>query len=150
MPMSQRVRARLVPVDLRKYFTRDPQFDHVAHSRDHIVKRLSWTSNTTLDTTAGSKIPVTHPMRIIRVSLKVSGTAPGSTLTGDVLLNGTSIYAVGGNKPTVAASATASAVPGYPDYAFCNDGDYLQCQLTATGSAGGPIIFLIEYVDEGA
>src|SRR5678816_466517 len=82
-----------------------PDFNYAAHRRAHMgeIKVMTYTSKTTLDTTASTPMYPIVPGRIISVRLNVAG-APSGTLTCDILKDGSSIYTVS-PKPTIAASA---------------------------------------------
>ena len=103
---------------------------------------LVYNTATTLDTTAGNRFYVPRRIIIQDVMVSVEG-APSSTLTGDLLRNGTTLFP-SATKPTVASGSLYGALRE-PDIGSVDRGDYLTCQLTATGSATGPAKFYIQY-----
>ena len=113
-------------------------FNHLAHRRSHLgqIKVLTYTSLSGLTTNAGSPIYPHVPVR-----LNVAG-APASTLTGDVLVDGASIYTVS-SKPTI-ASGILYGDPAKPDVQLFTTTSKIQVQLTATGSATGPLVAQIK------
>lgn len=114
-------------------------FNRAAHRRSHLgeIKILTYTSKATLDTNAGTPIYPHVPGRILAVRLNVAG-APSSTLTCDVLIDGSTIFTVN-SKPTIASSALYGD-PATPDLKAFTATSKIQCQLTATGSATGPLV----------
>jgi hypothetical protein len=103
---------------------------------------LTYNTGATLDTNTGTRFYPPRKIEVRNVMVSVEG-APSSTLTGDLLRNGTSMYP-SATKPTISAGNYYGALRA-PDRNTVNRGDYLQCQLTATGSATGPAIFYIQY-----
>jgi len=118
-------------------------FNYAAHRRSHMgeIKVMTYTSKATLDTNASTPIYPIVPGRIISVRLNVAG-APSSTLTCDILKDGASIYTVS-SKPTIASSALYGD-PAVPDVRDFTTSTKLQVQLTATGSATGPLVVQIK------
>lgn len=151
MTRTDRRRSRLNPVDLGEYLGQatDPGLPHrAAHFRQHKTKTLVYTSKATLDTNAGTAYVVPRTMRIVGIALNVAG-APSSTLTCDILIDGASIFESASSKPQIASSDTASDYKSFPDRLVVPAGSALKVQLTATGSATGPMVVKIEYRDEG-
>lgn len=147
MASSQRYRSRLFPERLRLYAERDTvdarPVNRQTHERLHPQERYIYTSPSALSTTASAPIHVTHGGYITGVRLSVAGT-PGSTLTCDVLLNGNSIFP-SSSKPTIASGDLYGAL-AISDVVAFNVDDKMQVQLTATGSATGPLVAQIEYL----
>src|SRR5207244_1433012 len=110
---------------------------------------LIYTSTKTLTTNAGTPLYPVLPGRLIAVKLNVAGSPTSSTLTCDVLLNGTSMFSSLDTKPTIPAGQAygykqiVSAQHWTPD-----NNDYLQVQLTAVGGATGPLVAILEYYSD--
>lgn len=115
------------------------QFNHASHRRSHMgeIRILTYTSKASLDTNAGTPIYPHVPGRLLSVRGNVSG-APSSTLTIDVLFDGSSVYTVS-SKPTIASSVLYGD-PAAPDVKAFTTTTKIQVQLTDTGSATGPIV----------
>ena len=66
-----------------------------------------------------------------------AGTGGGNTV-GDVLVNGTSIWATAGNKPTLAAVSTGefANTVGDPNKVGVRPGDRITLQVTSVSSTG--------------
>lgn len=78
------------------------------------------------------------PGTIIAVRINVA-TAPTSTLTVDVLKNGTSIY-TSATKPQVAASALVDTAFRVPDVRAFTTSDKLEIEVEVNGAAVGLVV----------
>lgn len=153
MTKSQRYRSRFHPRNLSEYFKSitDQQLavpiNVQAHLAQHSPRILIYTSTSTLTTSVGTPLYPTFPGYLTGIRLNVAG-APSSTLTCDLLLNGSSMFTSGDTKPTIASGALFGykRVTGKTHWGI---DDYLQVQLTATGSATGPMVVTMEYFTEG-
>jgi hypothetical protein len=81
-----------------------------------------------------------HPLKVLRAHASV-GTAPtGASLIVDVKINGTSVYAAAGDRPTITATNFASNVNGNaPTKTDLDDllvlpGQYVTVEATQVGS----------------
>lgn len=75
-------------------------------------------------------------------------TAPtGASLILDVNKNGTTVYSTQGNRPTIIASAFATAAETTPDVTAMAIGDYLTVDVDQIGStiAGSDVTVFIRY-----
>jgi hypothetical protein len=143
MPLAHRSRSRLLPRDIRPFLTAPrtitPEVmlvNQVSHDALHPPTPLIYSSKGTLNTDVGSPIYLPLAGQLVAVRLNVK-TAPSSTLTCDILLNGSSVFS-GSSKPTIAASSRFGYLALSDKVHFAVD-SYLEAQLTATGSAGGPL-----------
>lgn len=75
-------------------------------------------------------------------------TAPtGASLILDVNKNGTTVYSTQGNRPTIIASAFATAAETTPDVTAIAIGDYLTVDVDQVGStiAGSDVTVFVRY-----
>jgi hypothetical protein len=64
-----------------------------------------------------------------------AGTGGGNTV-GDITINGTSIWSVAGNKPTLAATSTGEFANSDPDVAAFRPGDRIVMSVLSISSTG--------------
>lgn len=72
----------------------------------------------------------------VRMVLAVAASSGGSPTVLDVLLNGSSVWTVVGNRPTLAASQTGRFTSGPINRSAVQDGDVLQLIVVSAGGAG--------------
>ncbi len=143
---SQRYRSKLFPRDLPRRWEERRMLTRRGITYNRSPAILIYTTKLTLDTVAGTPRQPFRGGRIVGIWCKVV-TAPTSTLTCDVLLNGQSIFQLM-PKPTIPSGSTKSN-RAIPDRTFFVRDDVMKIQLTATGSAGGPMVVEIEYLPGG-
>ena len=123
-------------------------FNLLAHSTAHQPRLLIYTSAATIPTTAGARLYPIRAGRLIRVVANVQ-TAPTSTMTWNLLKNGTSIFAT---APTI--SNESGSFPVVDDITEWLDnpifvvGDYFQFIVSTVGAAGGPFVGVIEWMPD--
>ena len=89
----------------------------------------------TLATATGtSRLPIDGTYTIVGTRLMVNTAPTGSSILVDVNKNGTTIYTTQGNRPTIAASATAGGPGSTPDVTSLVAGDYLTIDIDQVGS----------------
>ncbi len=159
MPKSLRARARFTPVDLGQHFKnlsgyeRDaPPVNRVMHRYTHKPKKLLFTSASTLDTTIQPAFYPTWNARVSFVALSVV-TAPTTTLTCDVLLNGASMF----SGKTDGAAESLPTIPAGQNWGYkypptvsrwsADNQDFIQVQVTAVGGAGGPLTAIFYFFE---
>lgn len=107
----------------------------------------------TLTAAAGKAFAVAPYDGVIKkISGKV-GTAPtGATLIVDVNKNGTTIFTTQANRPTVAVSATAATLAGFPEVTTFAAGDLISIDIDQIGSsvagANLAVAVAVEYNEE--
>lgn len=113
------------------------------HDAIHGPKLLLYTSESSLGT-AVMEPPFIAPFdgHIISVKFSVTG-APTSTMTLDVKLESTSIFE-SGQLPSIPSGSLVSK-RARPNKIFIPEGSKLEPQLTATGSATGPLLIYFEW-----
>jgi hypothetical protein len=118
-----------------------PGINATAHEDAHGVRVLMYTSTATLTTTAGTEIYAPFGGELSWVSASVK-TAPTSTMTIDVLLDGSSVFSSGGiSIPTSQKHGYRTPVdklgilPIYSD-----DPTPIKVQITNVAGATGPMI----------
>lgn len=143
--MKNPARNVLFPDKVQDYFRHErgkADFNFATHEQLHPPKVVTYTSLTTLDTTAGSRIYPYRGGQLIRARANVQ-TAPSSTLTWTILKNGVSVFAT---APTIASGSLYASVTEFVDNGYFSPDEYFQVQLTATGSAGGPLVMIAEFI----
>lgn len=115
-----------------------------AHEAAHPPSVLMLQSGTSLDTSVIN--PPVYPKftgLAVGVALNVTG-APASTLTCDILFDGATIFP-SSSKPTIASGVLFGYV-AIPDRISFHYDTKIQAQLTATGSATGPLVVQILFI----
>lgn len=154
MTKAEHYRSRFGPRDMGAFFQGEEQwvregktFNLPVHSASHSPRILIYTSTITLVTSVGTPIYPTWPGYLTGVRMSVT-TAPTSTLTMDILLNGVTMFTAGDTKPNI----TVGNLFGYKQCTgktHWSIDDYIQCQITNTGGAVGPCVVTMEYFTDG-
>lgn len=84
---------------------------------------------------------------ILGVTAAVNTAPTGSSLICDVNKNGTTIFTTQANRPTIAASGTATTTEPTPDVTAMATGDYLTVDIDQIGSsvAGADLTVIVRY-----
>lgn len=101
-----------------------------------VVRDFSFPAGNAAVTTGLYRVPIHENCTVAGVRITSSSAPTGSTIIGDVLYNGTSIYATTpANRPTIATGATGGA-GGTPDTTALSGGvgNYLTVSLVQVGS----------------
>lgn len=84
---------------------------------------------------------------LLGVTAAVNTAPTGASVIADVTKNGTTVFTTQGNRPTIAASAFATASETVPDVTAVALGDYFTVDVDQVGStiAGSDLTVIIRY-----
>lgn len=134
MTLNQRQRRRFGTRDLAKRWRDAGQtVNKRAHAKLHQARVMVYSSTKTLSTAAGTNMTAPFAGGITAVRISVA-TAPSSTMSANLLING-----VAAATATLASGST-TGYRAFPSILHFAQDDTIAWQITATGSAGGPMI----------
>ncbi len=92
------------------------------------------------------RFPINNDSEITGMRMMINGAPTGSSVIGDLNINGTTAFTTQGNRPTIAAAANDSGAVTLPDIVSLSAGDYLTFDVDEIGSTlpGTNLVLAVE------